>query len=61
MKATTKNKPEVFNFKKKPVSLREFREEEMKRAQISRTAKDTTFQQLFDNRLKTMQHQTLLR
>ena len=46
-------KPEVFNFKKKPVSLREFREEEMKRAQISRTTKDTTFQQFFDNRLKT--------
>ena len=61
MKATTKNKPEVFNFKKKPVSLREFREEEMKRAQISKTAKDTTFQQLFNNRLRTMQHQTLLR
>ena len=54
MKAS-EDKPEVFNFKKKPVSLREFREEEMKRAQISRTAKDTTFQQLFDNRLKTMQ------
>lgn len=57
MKAS-KDKPEVFNFKKKPVSLREFREEEMKRAQVSRTAKDTTFQQLFDNRLKTMQPQT---
>ena len=55
MKAS-KDKPEVLNFKRKPVSLREFREEEMKRAQISRTAKDTTFQQLFDNRLKTMQH-----
>ena len=59
MKAS-KDKPEVLNFKK-PVSLREFCEEEMKRAQISRTAKDTTFQQLFDNRLKTMQHRTLLR
>ena len=56
MKAS-KDKPEVFNFKKKPVSLREFREEEMKRAQI----RDTTFQQFFDNRLKTMQHRTLLR
>ena len=60
MKAS-KGKPEVFNFKKKPVSLREFLEEEMKRAQISRTAKDTTFQQLFDSRVKTMQPQTLLR
>ena len=57
MKAS-KDKPEVFNFKKKPGSYREFREEEMKRAQVSRTAKDTTFQQLFDNRLKTMQPQT---
>ena len=57
MKAS-KDKPEVFNFKKKPVSLHEFREEEMKRAQVSGTAKDTTFQQLFDNRLKTMQPQT---
>ena len=53
MKAS-KDKPEVFNFKKKPVSLREFPEEEVKRTQISRTAKDTTFQQLFDNRLKTI-------
>ena len=60
MKAS-KDKPEVFNFKKRPVSLCEFREEEMKRAQISRTVKDTTFQQLFDNRLKTLQPQTLLR
>ena len=60
MKAS-KDKPKVFNFKKKSVSLREFREEEMKRAQISRTAKDTAFQKLFDTRLKTMQPQTLLR
>ena len=60
MKAS-EDKPEVFNFKKKPVSLREFREEEMKRAQISRTTKDTTFQQFFDNSLKTMQHRTLVR
>ena len=42
MKAS-KDKPEVFNFKKRPVSLCEFREEEMKRAQISRTAKDTIY------------------
>lgn len=52
------DQPEVLNFKKKPVSLRGFREEEMKRAQISRTAQDTTFQHLSRNRLKAMKPQT---
>ena len=54
---TTDKQPHVFYFKKKPVSLLEYREEEMKLARIKRTAKDTTFEKLFSRRLRAMQPQ----
>ena len=40
------------------MSLREYREEEMKLARIKRTAKDTTSEKLFSRRLRAMQPQT---